>query len=171
MWDSLWNCVLLRQSLFIWNFHPFPFKLTLFSSALASVRLFCRHKELLKFSTWNLFWRAICKLRSTRTQLNWRLFRTESLSLQRQSLNCSYSPLHTGTPTGNTSSTKNIPTAPLWHRSPVIKLFYGLKEGVAASRLPVGNGQWAVLTPGKLFRNVLIVTGQKCARSHSTIKR
>lgn len=38
--------------------------------------------------------------------------------------------LCTLTPTGYTSSTKeNMPRALLWHRSPIIKLCYSLKEG------------------------------------------
>lgn len=64
-----------------------------------------------------------------------------------------------------------MPTDILWDGCPVIKLLCPLKEWVAAPRLPVGSGQWAVLTPGELFRNMLLVTGQKCVMSHSAIKQ
>lgn len=46
-----------------------------FSSAFFTVWLFHRHRKLLQSSTWNLFWRAVCKLRTIRTQLNWSLFK------------------------------------------------------------------------------------------------
>lgn len=127
-----WSNLYLSEifTLFLLNCH---IALVSFSSFLSTSWLFHRHKALLKFSTWNLFWRAIC---------NWRLFGTQPLSLQRQSLICSYSALHTETPAGYTSSSKeNMPSALLWHRFPIIKLYYSLTE---SGCIQTACWEWAV---------------------------